>query len=140
MLMNMKQVKRIILIATIWGAIGVGFSLLSMVILFTQEGNVPLNPGLKIPWNPYYQLGNTLLCVFLVYGMYKKNLLCVVALLANVVLRTAYILIFTNLIILFMPIVSVLLYFWAMLGIISLHKQSTNQNTANPYRGYPDYQ
>lgn len=127
--MNTKQANRVILIATVWGAIGVACNLVSTVILFTQEGNVPFNPGVKIPWNPYYQLGNTFLGIILVFGMYKKNLLCVVALIANVVLRTAYILIVTDQFIFFMPAISIVLFTWAMFGIISLKRLSAMQST-----------
>ena len=129
--MNIKQANCVILIATVWGAIGVACNLLSTVLLFTQAGNVPSNPGMQIPWNPYYQLGNTFLSIILVWGMYKKNLLCVVVMIANVLLRSLYIIIATQQVILFMPVISIVLFTWAIYAIISLKRQSAIQNMSN---------
>ncbi len=127
--MDMRQTSRAVTVATIWGAIMAFFSLISTLLLFTQGGRVPLNPGVQIPWNPFYQLGNTFFVAVLVFGLYKKSLLCAVILIVNTVARTAYIIIATEHIMLLMPTVSIALYVWAIWGIISLKQKYTIQTT-----------
>ena len=127
--MDMKQTNRAVTVATIWGAIMAVFSLLSAVWLLTQGGDVPFNPGVQIPWNPFYQIGNTVLVAILVFGLYKKSLFCAVVLIVNTVARTAYIIIATGHIMLFLPIISIALYVWAVCGIISLKQQCNIQTT-----------
>ena len=115
--MDIKQANRAVTFATIWGVIMCAFGLISTIVIFTQGGKVPLNPGVQIPWNPFYQFINTLFVAALVFGLYKKNLLCAIILVVNLVARNVYIIIATERIFVFLPTISIVLYVWAIFGI-----------------------
>lgn len=108
--MDIKQANRSVKIATIWGSILCAMGVLSTSQLFAQGGKVPFNPDVQIPWNPYYQAINTLLVAALVFGLYKKNLLCVIILIVNLVARNVYLIIATGRIFLFLPAISIVLF------------------------------
>lgn len=109
--METRQAQQAVTVAVAWGMAMLGCNVLCTLLLFFADGRVPLNPGVHIPWNPFYQLGNTLLSAALVFGLYKRSLLCPVVLILITVGRTVYLLMITGrLTLLLLPVISVVLY------------------------------
>jgi hypothetical protein len=127
--MNIKQANLAVRLATIWGAIFCVFGLISAIVIFANAGKVPMNPEVQIPWNPYYQTINTLFTAVLVFGLCKKNLLCAIVLIVNLVGRNVYIIIATEHFFVFLPTVSIVLYVWAILGILFIKQQHDIQGS-----------
>jgi len=118
--MDSKKAVLSINVATVWGIFGVAINLLCSYLLFFEGGRVPLNPGVLIPYHPVYQLANTFLAAALVYGVYRRCLPCAIILIVNIVLRAAYITATTGRLIIFLPIVSIAIYSWAICGMLAL--------------------
>lgn len=59
--MEAKQAERAIRIACAPGAIAAVLSIVSAIVGIADEGSVPLNPGVKIPFSPAYQFMNAAL-------------------------------------------------------------------------------
>jgi hypothetical protein len=129
--MEIKQAHRAVRVAIAWGMVMLACNLLSTLLLFFYGGRVPLNPGVHIPWNPFYQLGNTVLEAVLLFGLYKRNLWCPVIFIINSVARTAYVIIAMGYLTFLPTIISIVLYVWAIQGIISLRQQRTNTTAAS---------
>jgi hypothetical protein len=130
--MEIKQAHRAVRVAIAWGMVVLAGNLLSTLLLFFYGGRVPLNPGVHIPWNPFYQLGNTVLAAVLLFGLYKRNLWCPVISILNGIARTAYVILATGYFIFLPTIITIVLYVWAIQGIISLRQQHTNTTAASP--------
>ena len=119
---DQKQAVLSINVATVWGIIGVAIGLLCSYPLFFHGGKVPPNPGVLIRYHPVYQLANTFLTAALVYGVYRRCLPCAIILIVNIVLHTAYINATTGRLIIFLPIVSIAIYSWAICGMLTLKR------------------
>jgi hypothetical protein len=129
--MEIKQARRAVRVAIAWGMVVLAGNLFSTLLLFFSGGRVPLNPGVHIPWNPFYQLGNTVLEAVLLFGLYKRNLWCPVISILNGIARTAYVILATGYFIFLPIIISIVLYVWAIQGIISLRREHTSTMAAS---------
>ncbi|MFA5865927.1 MAG: hypothetical protein WC975_14740 [Phycisphaerae bacterium] len=120
--MDKKQATLAINVACLWGLFMILANLTCLLLLLTQKGRVPLNPGVTIPWNPVYQLANMLLVAALVYGLFRRSLLCAVLLIVNGLGRTTYILLVTGRLVGLTLLVSIVLIAWAIQGILTLRQ------------------
>jgi hypothetical protein len=107
-------------VAVVWGILGIGLNVLCLHMLLFHDGAVPLNPGVRIPYHPMYQLANTVLVALLVYGIYRRCLPCPIILIANGIGRTVYSLIATGHLVIVTPVISVVIYGLAIAAMLAL--------------------
>ena len=130
--MTAKTAKRIISAACLWGIFSTFANLLSSLSLIFADGRVPFNPGVTIPYNPAYQVFNTIFVACLVYGIYRQCVPCAGLLILNTVLRTGYIWGTTERLVLLPLLISVGLYVWAIKAMLVLRSQNGKQDQEIP--------
>jgi hypothetical protein len=70
-----------------------------------------------------YQLANTVLVTVMVYGIYRRWLPCAVILIANTIGRAVYVFIATGYFVIFMPVISVMIYGLAAVAMATMGKK-----------------
>lgn len=120
--MSSSQATTMIKVAVVWGILGIGLNVLCLFLLLFRDGAVPLNPGLRIPYHPIYQLANTVLVALLVYGIYRRCLPCPIILIANAIGRIMYSFIATGHLVIVTPAISVVVYGLAIAAMLALKK------------------
>ena len=121
--MDAKLPEWAIRAAGIAGIVAAGLCFIAAAANLANEGEVPLNPGVKIPFSPLYQFIKGVVTAGLAYGIFRRMLPCAIILIAVTVLHTIYGVVESGRIgIIILPIFFVIFYVHGIVGILEIRK------------------
>jgi hypothetical protein len=121
--MDTKLPERAIKAAGIAGIVASGLCFVAAAVNLANEGEVPLNPGVKIPFSPLYQFIQGIVTAGLAYCIFRRILPCAIILIAIVVLHTIYAVAASGRIgVIIIPIIFVIFYVHGIVGILEIRK------------------
>ncbi|MHC4694798.1 MAG: hypothetical protein ACYS67_18850 [Planctomycetota bacterium] len=130
--MDIKQAENAIKVSCIAAFVASGLCFVAAAVNLAGEGQVPLNPGVKIPFSPLYQLIKGIVTAGLAYGIFRRILPCAVILPVSVVLHTIYgVAVSGKFVIIILPIVFVSLYVRGIVGILEVRKSDKQTKLAS---------
>jgi hypothetical protein len=129
--MDTKLPEKAIKAAFIAGIVASVFCFVAAAVNFANEGEVPLNPGVKIPFSPLYQFIKGVVTAGLAYGIFRRILPCAIILIAMVVLHTIYgVAVSGRIVIIIPPIIFVIFYVHGIVGILEIRKAEKEARAA----------
>jgi hypothetical protein len=121
--MNVEQARKAIKSACIAGIVASGLSFIAAAVNLANEGEVPLNPGVKIPFSPLYQFIGGIVTAGLTYGMFRRMLPCAIILPVSVVLHIIYgVAVSGKFVIVILPAIFVIFYVRGIVGILEIRR------------------
>ena len=130
--MNTKLPEKAIKAAFIAGIVASESSFVGIVVYFTNEGEVPFNPGMKIPFSPLYYFINGVIVAGLAYGILRRKLSCAIILIVKLLLTTIYAVAVTGKIGIIIPrMIFVIFYVHGIVGILEIRKSEREARLAS---------
>jgi len=129
--MDTKQAEKAITAACIAGIVASVLCFIAAAVNLANEGEVPLNPGVKIPFSPLYQFISGIVTAGLAYGVYRRILPCTIILPVGAVLHTTYgVAVSGKFVIVILPIIFVFFYVCGIIGILEIRKSDKEARPA----------